>query len=207
MTSSPSHRDPEESRSAKSALRLSIRPILKSISPEQRAAASEAICRLLQQQAVWKNAQAILFYAPLKDEIDIAPLLAKAVAQGKRAALPRFDPDTGLYSARQLADPNSQLQQGKFDIPEPSQDAPPIHTNHLDLILVPGLVFDVRGRRLGRGMGFYDRLLKDVPSPKCGIAFDQQLQAEIPAEPHDVNLNFLATPTRWLAFPAPQAVE
>jgi len=65
------------------------------------------------------------------------------------------------------------------------------------LIVAPGIAFDLRGRRLGRGKGFYDRLLANAAGVKCGICFDEQLLAEIPVEPHDVALDFIATPTRW----------
>ena len=68
--------------------------------------------------------------------------------------------------------------------------------NRLDLVLVPGVAFDLQGRRLGRGRGFYDRLLADVDGIKCGIAFDEQMVNEVPAGPPDVRLNFILTPTR-----------
>jgi 5-formyltetrahydrofolate cyclo-ligase len=56
------------------------------------------------------------------------------------------------------------------------------------------------GRRLGRGKGYYDRLLAAVRGAKCGVAFDQQVVSEIPVEPHDILMNFTLTPTRWLVF-------
>ncbi|MEY2466031.1 MAG: 5-formyltetrahydrofolate cyclo-ligase, partial [Verrucomicrobiota bacterium] len=68
----------------------------------------------------------------------------------------------------------------------------------LDLILVPGVAFELHGRRLGRGKGFYDRLLADMRGTTCGVAFDEQIVAEIPVEPHDVHLDYLLTPTRWI---------
>jgi len=65
---------------------------------------------------------------------------------------------------------------------------------------VPGLGFDLSGHRLGRGRGYYDRLLAGIAGVKCGVAFDPQVVAQIPAERHDVNMNFILTPTRWLEF-------
>jgi 5-formyltetrahydrofolate cyclo-ligase len=64
--------------------------------------------------------------------------------------------------------------------------------------LVPGLAFDPSGRRLGRGKGFYDRLLAMVRGRKCGIAFEEQVVPEIPVEPHDIRLDCLLTPRRWM---------
>jgi 5-formyltetrahydrofolate cyclo-ligase len=66
------------------------------------------------------------------------------------------------------------------------------------LVLVPGVAFDSHGRRLGRGKGFYDQLLAFVRGTKCGVAFDEQIVPEIPIEPHDVRLNCILTPTRWI---------
>jgi 5-formyltetrahydrofolate cyclo-ligase len=76
----------------------------------------------------------------------------------------------------------------------------------LDLVLVPGIGFDVSGRRLGRGQGFYDRLLAGIAGTKCGVAFDQQVVGQIPAEKHDASMNFILTPTRWLEAAKPISV-
>ena len=70
--------------------------------------------------------------------------------------------------------------------------------NSLDLVLVPGLGFDAAGHRLGRGRGFYDRLLVQIAGTKCGVAFDEQMRPSIPAEQHDILLNCILTPTQWL---------
>ncbi|MEO7298989.1 MAG: 5-formyltetrahydrofolate cyclo-ligase, partial [Verrucomicrobiota bacterium] len=59
--------------------------------------------------------------------------------------------------------------------------------------------FDLTGRRLGRGKGFYDRLLAEIPGTKCGVCFDEQIVEEIPTESHDVRMDYVLTPTRWLA--------
>ena len=67
----------------------------------------------------------------------------------------------------------------------------------LDLVLVPGVAFDLHGRRLGRGRGYYDRLLSQVGGRTCGVAFDEQVVSEVPVEAHDVLLNCILTPTRW----------
>jgi len=70
--------------------------------------------------------------------------------------------------------------------------------NRLDFILVPGVAFDLQGRRLGRGKGFYDQILAVVRGTVCGVAFDQQITPEIPVEPHDAVVNCILTPTRWI---------
>jgi 5-formyltetrahydrofolate cyclo-ligase len=70
--------------------------------------------------------------------------------------------------------------------------------NEIDLILVPGIAFDEGGRRIGRGKGYYDRLLTHVRGLKCGVAFDCQVETDLPSESHDISVDALLTPTRWL---------
>jgi 5-formyltetrahydrofolate cyclo-ligase len=154
----------------------------------------------LKQQAVWNSARVILLLAPLREEIDVWPLLAETLSAGKKVALPRFDPGTNGYVACEIERLEDDLAPGKFGIREPRAHCPPISPSTVELALVPGVAFDLKGRRLGRGKGFYDRLLASVGGRKCGVAFDLQVVEEIPTEPHDVCLDYLLTPTQWLGF-------
>ena len=113
----------------------------------------------IQSQTTWRNAQAVLLFGPLPDEPDLWPLIALALADKKRVALPRFHSTGGIYIAAEVRDPASDIQTGKFGIREPRQTCVEFSLNRLDLALVPGVAFDARGGRLGRGNGFYDRLL------------------------------------------------
>jgi 5-formyltetrahydrofolate cyclo-ligase len=185
-------------RERKLETRIQIRALLKNLSPERHATDSENACELLQQQNAWHNAAAILFFAPLKDELNVWPLLEIALASGKTVALPRFDSGTNRYVIHQIRTLASDIQPGRYDIREPKPDCPAVPLNRLDLTLVPGIAFDPHGRRLGRGKGYYDQLLADVRGKICGVAFDEQIVAEIPVEPHDIRLNCILTPTRWI---------
>lgn len=183
---------------AKTELRRVVRTRLKAMTPEQRASASENACRLLEKQEVWQRARLIFFYAPLPAELDVWPLVRDSLAAGKTVALPRFDAATQRYVACQITDATKDLDHGKFGIREPGAHCIAVPPNRLDLILVPGVAFDLRGRRLGRGKGFYDQLLASVGGTTCGVAFDEQIVEEVPVEPHDVHLNCILTPTRWM---------
>jgi 5-formyltetrahydrofolate cyclo-ligase len=187
-----------EIQESKTELRRSMRARLKGMTPEQRAEASQKARALLEQQSVWKNANLIFFYAPMGEELDIWPLLRDSLAAGKVVALPRFDPATKRYIACQVEDLSRDLGEGNFGIREPGGHCVAIPPNRLDLILVPGVAFDVHGRRLGRGKGFYDQVLTSVRGTTCGVAFDEQIVEAIPVEPHDVHLNCILTPTRWI---------
>jgi 5-formyltetrahydrofolate cyclo-ligase len=86
---------------------------------------------------------------------------------------------------------------------EPNATCAQLDLKLLDLLLVPGLGFAIAGQRLGRGGGYYDRLLTKAGGFKCGVAFDWQVVANLPLEPHDVLLNCILTPTRWLEVAPP----
>ena len=79
---------------------------------------------------------------------------------------------------------------------EPAANCTEIPLNQFDLVLVPGMAFDLQGNRLGRGQGFYDRLLAKTSGVKCGVAYDFQLLKNIPAETHDARVSFIFTPSR-----------
>lgn len=189
-----------DTREFKAALRRRIRSELKNLSLVERIAASAQACSRLQQERLWQEAQYLLLYAPLPEELDIWPLLREALARDKVVALPRFESDQGVYSPCQVADIGRDLQRGQFGISEPRKECPVVPLNRLDFVLVPGVAFNLDGRRIGRGGGFYDRLLASVCGIKCGVAFDPQVVSEVPVEPHDVRLDYLLTPTRWIRF-------
>ncbi len=191
----------------KRALRARLRIELEAIPKGERTAMSEKACHLLTSQECWQEAGSILFYVPLDDELDLTPLWPIAAQHGKIVTLPRYRPEAGSYGCGRLESLSDPLVRGQFGILEPAPHCPWFPLNQLDLILVPGVAFDLRGRRMGRGRGFYDRLLPHVRGTKCGVAFDRQVLAEIPAEPHDVVLNWILTPTRWLSFGSIAALE
>jgi 5-formyltetrahydrofolate cyclo-ligase len=181
----------------KAALRRQLRAYLKGLSPEAKAAAAHQACARLRSSAVWYQASRILFYAPLPDELDLSPLWPEALQAHKVVALPRFAAATGTYEARLVRDLAQDLVVGQFGIREPHPDCPAVALNRLDLFLVPGVAFDPNGRRLGRGHGYYDRLLAGVGGFKCGVGFDGQILDAVPREPSDVLLDCILTPTRW----------
>ena len=182
---------------SKPALRRQVRERLKAMTPTQRAALSERARGRLQAQPVWQRARSVLFFAPLAEEVDLWPLLAEALADRKAVGLPRFSPEEGRYIACQIRDLAQDIVTGRYEIREPAKECPVLPFK-LDLLLVPGVAFDLHGRRLGRGQGFYDQLLAMMSGVTCGVAFDEQIIGTVPVEPHDVHLNCILTPTRWV---------
>ena len=184
---------------SKEALRREMRA--RSVMPAERSAASAMLCESLLSLDCWQQARAVLFFAPLSDEPDIFQLIQRALSEGKLTALLRFKPREQFFEPVAIENLERDLVAGHFGVREPAAHCPVVPMNRLDLILVPGLAFDSYGRRLGRGKGFYDRLLAAAAhGTKCGICFDWQLVETVPTEAHDAVLDCIVTPTRWLKF-------
>ena len=183
---------------AKPALRARLRAELQAHSSTSAASASAALCVRVRASPLWQTARAVLLFFPLPSEPDSSLLLDDALASGKLFALPRFNATTHTYEAVQVRDLARELVTGPFGVREPTADCPLAPMNRLDLALVPGLGFDARGHRLGRGKGHYDHLLAGFTGMKIGVAFDFQIVTEVPAEPHDIVLDAVVTPTRWV---------
>ncbi len=181
---------------SKSELRRKILAALEQMSPAARAAGSRALCERLKLQM--RSARTIFFFAPMPGEMNLWPLLEEALAADKVVALPRFDSTSRNYLAARVRNLQTDLVAGKLGIREPNAACTDIPLDQFDLILVPGVAFDLRGHRLGRGKGYYDRLLAPATGVKCGVAFDEQIVEAVPVEEHDARMNFIVTPTRCL---------
>lgn len=146
------------------------------------------------QSAPWfQSIQTLGLYMPLADEIDISPLIASG---DKQIFIPAFDPAIELYRMAEYVEP---LKTGPFGIPEPENPRLATETE-IDLILVPGVAFDRSGNRVGRGGGFYDRLLPLYQATRMGICFDFQCHDRVPTEAHDLQLHGLITETELIEY-------
>jgi len=146
----------------------------------------------------WKQARKVMLFAPLPDELDIRPLITDALNSNRLVALPRFNHEQDMYEAAVVADSTTDLIPGFKGIIEPDPKCPTVPLAEFDLVLVPGLGFDSTGARLGRGKGYYDRILVDVRGKRCGVAMDWQVVQAIPVSGHDIKVDFILTPTRWI---------
>lgn len=183
-------------------LRRELRQRINGTSAAEWAAGSEAVRARLERLPEWRAARRVLGFAPMPAEIDVWPVLAHALADGKVVSLPRYDPATAGYVAAQVGNLEQDVVSGAFGLREPVAGCPVWPWNQLDFILVPGLGFDSGGRRLGRGKGYYDRMLSTATGVFCGVAMDWQMKPAIPAETHDAHLACILTPTRcWRCQP------
>jgi 5-formyltetrahydrofolate cyclo-ligase len=179
----------------KRALRDRLQAWRRELPPNERVRRSAAIRSLLAAAAPPRGT--ILAYAALGDEPDLADLLA-AWASVERLALTRLAGDGSLEV---VAVPDlGRLRPGIFKVPEPPQTAFPVPPGTIAWALVPGVAFDLAGRRLGRGGGHYDRLLPGLACPKIGVAYVDQIVDEVPAGPADARVDAVATEEgiRWI---------
>lgn len=145
---------------------------------------SEEICSKIRNDNVWRTAETILLYHPLRDEVDIRPLITEAAAH-KCVLLPTVDGDS--LSLR-IYDGDNSLTKGAFGIMEPTGTLFPVDRYHeIDLAVIPGMAFDHDGHRLGRGKGYYDRIIPLLQRTfLIGVCFPFQLLCDVPYEPHDM---------------------
>ncbi len=143
----------------------------------------------LEAHPVFQEADTVLLYHSLKDEVDTHDFIRRWSSR-KRLLLPAVVGD-GL-ELRLYRDPRS-LAVGRFGIEEPVGEA---FTDYeaVRLAVVPGVAFDREGNRLGRGKGYYDRLLPHIPAAyKIGICYAYQLVDKVPAEPFDIRMDEIIT--------------
>ena len=142
----------------------------------------------------YRSASVVAAYASDGTEPDLIPLLRRAREEGKTICFPRWREQDSRYEMA-VADEAFTLVEGKWKMPEPPRDAPSVPPDMLRkaLWLVPGVAFDRKGGRLGRGKGIYDRFLAGIEGIAAGIAYDCQLTTAVPREGHDLRLELVVT--------------
>ncbi len=172
----------------KKEIRQSIKRLKQQCPDEQRQELSEAALNHLMELPAWRTSRVVLLYAALPDEVPTRELLHAALADGKLVLLPVVEGDDLELRPYKGDD---ELRPGAFDIEEPQGEAYTCFEN-IDLAIVPGIAFTHKGQRLGRGRGYYDRLLPRLEAAlKVGLCWPFQLVKELPCEPHDVLMDLV----------------
>ncbi|HWG89931.1 MAG TPA: 5-formyltetrahydrofolate cyclo-ligase [Candidatus Thermoplasmatota archaeon] len=188
--------------SPKTLLRKEALARRRAIPERDRRAHGAAIARHVLELPDYVEAGTVAAYVSIGSEVPTEHLLAQILRDGKALAVPVTDPartEIELHLLTELA----HLVPGAHDIPEPAlAHRKPLDPASVDLLLVPGVAFDLQGHRLGYGKGYYDRLLRRAPRAlKVGLAFETQVVPRIPFEDHDVQLDLLVTETGVHHFP------
>ena len=167
----------------KQALRKEIREKKRAMTEEQIVAASQRLGELFLASDAYQQAKTIYGYLPYNQEVRTTPMLAQALRDGKRVAVPKIFGDEMKFI---WLEDLTQVAPGYSKIPEPLADGP-IADDPTALVLMPGLAFDAQGHRIGYGGGFYDRFLEQEPNhPTLALCYDFQMLPPLETEEHDI---------------------
>ena len=173
----------------KAEIRKTIRDRKRQYSSSQLEELSLSVLSRLNEEEHLREAHTILLYYSLPDEVNTHAYIDQLVAAGKQVLLPVVvDAENMIireYTGKQ------DLREGAFHIQEPiGKLFPPERYPEIELAIIPGMSFDQKGNRLGRGKGYYDRFLALIPQAyKIGICFDFQKEGAIPTEPTDIRMD------------------
>ena len=140
---------------------------------------------------IYKECKILMMYMPLGNETDTSIIMKTALSDNKKIVLPVTDGETGEITTY-YADSDTEFQIGAYCIREP-ENSKEARLEDIDVIVVPGIAFDMTGARVGFGKGCYDRLLKNTNAIKVGYCYDFQVSKTIPKEDHDILMDYIVT--------------
>jgi len=178
----------------KKELREKIMRLRNSHCKKEKEKKDEEIKRLLFSTKEFKFSKLVLFYYPIKDEVDTTKMIEESLKLGKRVFLPVTDVKNHKLIISEI-NTIDDLIEGAFGILEPKNTSP-VKINNIELVIVPGIAFDKRGYRIGYGMGYYDKLLNGFDKHTIGLAYDFQIVKKIPNETHDIPVKKIITEKR-----------
>ena len=186
----------------KTALRQQYIEKRKAIPKEKKAAADSAICQRIAATVSFRFADTIMLYSALPSEIDLTELAKLAISHGKRVAFPRCIPDTPLMNFHLVSD-LSTLQKGSFSIMEPPKDSEIWTPTDADkaLCIIPAVIYDTAGHRVGYGKGYYDRYLSDKNVQRIGVVYDDFILKNLPHGRYDMAVDLIITEKRLISVP------
>ena len=183
-----------EIRNQKNKIRSVYMSKRGSLSPEIRAVYDNKICDRLMALVTYRYAEALLMYSPLAHEININKITLHALTNGKTVAYPRCD-TIGNTMEYHIVNSLDQLEPGAYGIKEPSADLPvyDVKSTKNAVCIVPALVYDKSGYRLGYGKGYYDRYLAEFNGAKVGLVYNDFIVSSVPRGRYDLAVDVLVT--------------
>ncbi len=182
----------------KEILRKKMKKMLKSQKQSERRNKSTTIQKKLFKQKEFLTSKCVMLYVSKgTDEVETGSIIKKALYMGKKVVLPvTLEREKKMKPVR-FKNFKQGFKKGSYGIYEPkeSKSERPIRIKNIDLVIVPGLAFDKKNNRLGRGCGYYDRFLKKLPkdTPKIGLGFRFQLFKIVPTTGRDTSLTRVIT--------------
>ena len=184
----------------RATLRTNILVARNSLVPEERQGKSRAITERLLALPEFAAARNVFAYVSFRSEVETLDLIAHCLQHGVTVSVPLTLPGEHRLRPYAITDMSQDLAPGYCSIPEPLHTLPLVDPASIEVVVVPGSVFDARGGRLGYGGGYYDRFLQAAAPQalRIGLAFDLQVVAAVPLESHDQQLDYLITETRTI---------
>lgn len=189
-------------QSRKRDLRRAMVSRILALDPSERRDQEAELARRFDDLPGQAEAGTVLLYATaFPEELDTGPLLRRVLESGRQLACPRVDRVGKRLTLHRIRDLDADFRPGTLGIPEPSPGSPKLPPEQIDWVLVPGLAFDPRGFRLGRGAGHYDRLLPRLRPevPRWALILEPQWVEQLPVEPHDQPIDGIVSPSRTVA--------
>lgn len=177
----------------KAQLRREIAEKRKALDFQWLETASARIVEKVQTLDAFQPSETVALYMAIAGEVDLDALFSKCWGLGKRTCIPVFNAASNIYEMAEVSG-KTQYRIGNYGIREPISPSL-VSMGEIDLIAVPGVAFDRNGNRLGRGGGYYDRLLEGFSGFSAAVAFDFQIFSHIPYEAHDKPVDALVTET------------
>ena len=142
----------------------------------------------------FKKSKLVMLYASKNEEVNTREIIDEALEMGKRVALPLVVSSKKIVP-KEITSRHTDLGKGSYGIYEPRECQKDVQLGSIDLVIVPGVAFDRKNTRLGRGKGYYDNFLKDLPSKTItiGLAFDFQIVESLPRHSRDIPLSKIIT--------------
>ena len=178
----------------KQELRSEFLRIRRAAAPPQREIWNRRIAELFAGWPIYQQCRSVMFYVATTDETATAGLIEDALHRGKQVYAPLLGAQYGEMSAAAIKRPQD-LVAGKYGLKMPPPDSEILAVEEsIDLVVVPGVAFDRTGNRLGMGAGYYDRFFSQTRhAVRLGLAWECQVVAEVPYEPHDIRMHYLLT--------------
>ena len=189
------HGDTESLVAQKKQLRKEMLAGLREVPAEERLQSDRQILRRIADMPQFQEAKALFAFVGTGWEVDTWPLIEEALAAGKQVAVPRCMPK-GVMEACLIRSRRELRQVPPLGLWEPEEGTPVLAPESVDFALIPCIVCDGSGWRLGKGAGYYDRYLSSGKFTKAAICRQAFLQAALPVEAHDEKVDYVVTEER-----------
>lgn len=174
----------------KKSLRNQYKQYRLDLPADVKADYDKKICDALMQLVSFRHSETILMYAPLEGEIDVMPIAIKALEMGKRVAFPRCVEEPRNLDFKYVSS-LEELKSGSYSIAEPTEDMESVKDYSKSICIIPGVVFDDWGYRVGYGKGYYDRFLSAYDGTKFGLVYSECILKQVPRGRFDRHVDIL----------------